>query len=175
MRQLIHLWRKFESMWESVSLRIPMNTSSMPLFSVLIGGVRKLSFWKKTPHLPSTQLWILRGQKKCQAIKSRGLQPIILLKLIHLSVARLLLMQQIHPGNPVAPSFFYVDAVVLTWYFSAILVSSVWINLWCMCLGKSLEGTFDAHESLTRNRKMQGEVPSIPSLLKRSVAQPIDS
>ena len=106
MRQLIHLWRKFESMWESVSLRIPMNTSSMPLISVLIGGVRKLSFWKKTPHLPSTQLWILRGQKKCQAIKSRGLQPIILLKLIHLSVARLLLMQQIHPGNPVAHHSF---------------------------------------------------------------------
>ena len=34
-----------------------------------------------------------------------------------------------------------------------------------------MEGTFDAHESLKRNRKIQGEVPSIPSLLKRSVAQ----
>ena len=89
-----------------------MNTSSMRLFLVLIRSIRKLSFWKRTPHLPLTPLWILQGQMKSQEIKSRGLQPIILRELMLLSVARLLLMQQIHPANPVAPSFVYVDAVV---------------------------------------------------------------
>ena len=63
-----------------------------------------------------TALDIARKMKS-KAIKSRGLQPIILLELMLLNVARLLLMQQIHPANPVAPSFVYVDAVILNLIF----------------------------------------------------------
>ena len=41
MRKLIYLWRKFESSWESVSLRVPMNTSSMRLFQFGSNSRRK--------------------------------------------------------------------------------------------------------------------------------------
>ena len=80
-------------------------------------------------------------------------------------------MQQIHPANPVAPSFVYVDAVVLNLIFLSDPCVQHLDQFVVHVVRKIIGGKFIAHQSLTGNRKMQGEVPSIPSPLKRSVAR----
>ena len=75
------------------------------------------------------------------------------------------------PGKPVAPSFVSVDAVVLNLIFLSDPCVQHLDQFVVHVVRKIIGGKFIAHQSLTGNRKMQGEVPSIPSALKRSVAR----
>ena len=75
------------------------------------------------------------------------------------------------PGKPVAPSFVSVDAVVLNLIFLSDPCVQHLDQFVVHVVRKIIGGKFIAHQSLTGNRKMQGEVPSIPSPLKRSVAR----
>ena len=126
MRQLIHLCGKFESSWESISLLVHMGTSPMGLFSVLIRGVRKLSFCKRTTHLPLTPLWILQGQKKSKIIRSRGLQPI--------NSTRIDALKRSKAANPQQTPWRHHSFMWMLWFwpwcFPAIFVPRVGINHW---------------------------------------------
>ena len=80
-------------------------------------------------------------------------------------------MRQIHPANSVAPSFVYVNAVVLNLIFLSDPCVQHLNQFVVHVVRKIIGGKFIAHQSLTGNRKMQREVPSIPSPLKRSMAR----
>ena len=80
-------------------------------------------------------------------------------------------MQQIHPENLVAPSFVYVDAVVLNMIFLSYLCAQRLDQFVVHAVRKIIGGKFVAHQSLTGKRKMQGAAPSIPSPQKRSVVR----
>ena len=78
-------------------------------------------------------------------------------------------MQQIRPANPVAPSFVYVDVVVLNMIFLSDLCAQRLDQFVVHVVRKIIGGKFVAHQSLTENKKTArgGSKHSISSKEKR--------
>ena len=86
--------------------------------------------------------------------------------LMLLNVTSLLLVQQTRPANSVAPSFLYVDAVVLNMIFLSDLCAQPLDQFMVHVVRKIIGGKFVAHLSLTGNNTRQGVAPGPCPLLK---------